>query len=336
MIELKKDALEIRAPEVHERARFTINFQRTLRIPDDGSNYPLPPGLGRFPLRHVDDFADRLPEEWKRRGGVMLPMYQSEAMWLDFNGSYPFALKVAAGKVNAVTGEAWSEGLHRDPQDYMVTLRQPWLDGYAVSKGLIRQFVAMPLGSGYSAEEQITGKAEFGGLQIVAYPMKADVWERIFGSVGMSRMAPKWGMPAMLGMAKSKTVAEESMALAPGGRMKQEIFKDNFDFSDWDLRHPSRCFIHLANALVWRSITGHEPPPTPATADEYTRHGMPWFDYYDGDAKALEGSKMLDGLESVAERSDRLNDPALPENTSVSPVDVVHLGDARPVREGTF
>jgi hypothetical protein len=29
---------------------FAVSFQRTLRIPDDGGVYPLPPGLGRFPL----------------------------------------------------------------------------------------------------------------------------------------------------------------------------------------------------------------------------------------------------------------------------------------------
>ena len=49
---------------------FSIRFQRTLRIPDDDRTYPLPPGLGRFPLRHVDDFADRVPETWLERGGV--------------------------------------------------------------------------------------------------------------------------------------------------------------------------------------------------------------------------------------------------------------------------
>ena len=32
----------------------TVNFQRTLRIPETGL-HPLPPGLGRFPLRRVTD-----------------------------------------------------------------------------------------------------------------------------------------------------------------------------------------------------------------------------------------------------------------------------------------
>jgi len=153
MIELKRDELVFKFPDVHRKAEVRVNFQRTLRIPDDGNDYPLPAGLGRFPVRHVDDFGERVPSRWSEHGGVMLPMYQSEALWLNFAGDYPFALKIAAGKINAVS-----------------------------EKGFIRQFVAMPLGSGYSAEEQITGEAEHGGIQIIAYPMRREVYERRFGT----------------------------------------------------------------------------------------------------------------------------------------------------------
>jgi hypothetical protein len=38
----------------------TIAFQRTLRILDDGRTYPLPAGLGAFPLRSLDDFPATL------------------------------------------------------------------------------------------------------------------------------------------------------------------------------------------------------------------------------------------------------------------------------------
>ena len=74
MIELKDDALVFSFPDVHRDAVLSIDFQRTLRIPDDDSEYPLPPGMGRFPVRHVDDFAARVPERWLSHGGVMLPM----------------------------------------------------------------------------------------------------------------------------------------------------------------------------------------------------------------------------------------------------------------------
>jgi len=188
MIELKRDSLVFNFSNVHPEANLKIDFQRTLRIPDDGDDYPLPPGLGRFPLKHVDDFAGNLPQAWIEHGGIMFPMYQSEALWLNFNSEYiddndtdyPFAVKIATGKINAITGEEWDNSLTKDPQDYLVVPEQPWLDGYCVEKGIIRQFVAMPLGSGYSAEEQVTGKGEYGGLQIIAYPMKRKVFEKRF------------------------------------------------------------------------------------------------------------------------------------------------------------
>ncbi len=136
MIELKHDQLIFSFPEVHPQASLKINFQRTFRIPDDEKDYPLPPGFGSFPLRHVDDFAQDVPKKWIEPGGVMLPMYQSEALWLDFNanniesrGSYPFAVKVATGKINAVTGDSWSDWLQRNPKIIWSPRNNPgWMD----------------------------------------------------------------------------------------------------------------------------------------------------------------------------------------------------------------
>jgi len=330
MIELEHDGLAFSFPGVHKEARLSIDFQRTLRIPDDGSDYPLPAGLGRFPLRHVDDFAKNVPPQWIRQGGVMLPMYQSEALWLNFHAShvlghaaaYPFAIKVAAGKINAVTGKQWTNELHRGPQDYMVVPGQPWLDGFCVQKGVIRQFVAMPLGSAYSAEEQITGKGEFGGLQIIAYPMKREVFERRFPKGEGPRIGAAGGVP--IRMMKAYTCAAD-MGLAPGGRMKQEIYGDRFDFEDWDTEHSSRCFVHIANSLVWRAITGQQPPTVPPTSKEYTAAGLPWFQYYDDSAAALDGASILQKLKSVMHLAKEKRDVPLPENEPVVVDEIVRL-----------
>lgn len=331
MIELRDDELVFSFPEVHPEAELRIDFQRTLRIPDDDREYPLPPGLGRFPLRHVDDFAEGVPAPWLRHGGVLLPMYQSEALWLNFSSWYPFAIKVGTGKVNAVTGEPWSEGLHRDPQDYMVVPGQPWLDGYCVEKGVIRQFVAMPLGAGYSVEEQLTGAAEHGGVQLVVYPMKAAAYERLHRRVTMRLSRVMESAPA--------DRALMDMALAPGGRMRQEIYRDRHALDDWETGHRARCFVHLANALVWRAITGDDPPTPPPTAEEYTRAGLPWFDYYAADRAALEGARKLRKVRSVAALGKEKGEVPLPENASVTPEHVVALRERlgpEQVREGTF
>ncbi len=60
MIELKNNNLEFSFPDVHKSARLNISFMRTLRVPDDGNTYPLPPGFDTFPMRHVDDFAKKM------------------------------------------------------------------------------------------------------------------------------------------------------------------------------------------------------------------------------------------------------------------------------------
>jgi hypothetical protein len=146
--------------------RLFVSFQRTLRIPDDGRAYPLPPGLGVFPVFAVRDYADRVSDEMRARGGAFIPMYQREALWLGFDAAdwKPNAVKIAAGRINALSGQPFDLKLRSDPQDYLVCPEQPWLDGIISGEGMIRQFVAMPLGEGYTIEAAISersGSAEY-------------------------------------------------------------------------------------------------------------------------------------------------------------------------------
>lgn len=362
MIELNNDSIKFSFPDVSPDAKFSLHFQRTLRIPDDGDAYPLPPGLGLFPTKHVDDFKDKVDPKWVERGGIMLPMYQSEALWINFQphyaagrGRYPFAIKVATGKVSAVTGNEWKSGLNE--KDYLISPKQPWLDGYVVKKGVIKQFVAAPLGSGFSAEEQITGKAEFGGIQIEVYPMKKEVFERRYpkrenqtvmrggpmmagggmkygGAPGVFTMTATKRSRKSLGSGQSINYAAD-MGLAAGGSMKQEIYDDPYEMSDWDLTATNRCFVHLANSLVWRAITGNEPPTTPPTSKEYERAGLPWFDHY-ADGATLDGTDKLKGLKSVTEMEKEKGHKILPENESIEIKSdkIINLGHKSEVRDG--
>ena len=77
---LEHDDLVFRFPSIEPDAQFSISFMRTLRIPDTEQIYSLPPGLGTFPLRHVEDYAENLPARTLDRGGVIMPMWQAEAM----------------------------------------------------------------------------------------------------------------------------------------------------------------------------------------------------------------------------------------------------------------
>ena len=335
MITLERNRLSFRFPEVHDDANCSIEFQRTLRIPDDDKDYPLPPGLGCFPLRHLDDYAPRLSDEWCHRGGVIAPMHQAEAMWINFKSgynywseqSYPFAVKIATGKICAITGQTWVNQLNSDPQDYVVLPKQPWLDGYCVEKGVIRQFVAMPLGEGYTVEEQLTGAAEHGGLQIVAYPMKRERYEEMIAYQLKVRRTISFSLCCLS--------TEKSMGLAPGGRMKQDIYDDPYGPDAWDQQHVSRCFVTLVNSAQWMAITGERPPTKPPTARQYTKAGLPWFDYYGGDAEVVAGAEKLKAVKSVAQIAKEKGDTPLPENETLDIPHVIRLrgGGTNQVRE---
>ena len=337
MVELKGDRLLFSFPEVHEFAKLEVTFLRTVRVPDNDRKYPLPPGLGCFPLRHVDDFADSVPQTWLTHGGVMLPMHQSEAMWLYFSAhrdwqrgtGYPFAVLVATGKINAVTGDEWEPVLRQNQQNYLALPDQLWLDGYCVEKGVIRQFVAMPLGAGYTAEEQLTGKAEHGGIQIIVFPMKGKAYDMLCQQKSCDIQVP---------MFIRRDSIEFDMGLAPGGQIRQQIEEDQYDFSDWNTEHAARCFVHLMNSENWQEITHTPPPIRPLTAKEYSKLGFPWFDLYE-EHPAVDASEKLANLKSVAQLSEEKNEVVLPENESCIPEYIVQLRKTmkkNQVREGQF
>lgn len=392
MLELKNDTLVFSFMNVHTDAKLSIDLQRTLRIPDDGRAYPLPPGKGKFPLRHVEDFKAKLPPSWTEHGGVFLPMYQSEAMWIQFipehnnerGCAYPFAVKVSTGKISALNGASWVSGLRH--KDYCVIPDQKWIDGYVVENGQIRQFVAAPMGSGVSVEQQVTGKDEHGGIQIEVFPMKKEVYEARFpkrdfsmlrqrriganykkgsnmdswhgsgittkslgarfssNSIGSSYtansgplgpMGPE-GFSGAEGAYEINEMSVQSMSMAMGGRMAQQIFEDKFGIDAWDMSNSSRCFIHLTNSMVWRAITGSEPPTVPMTSAEYASHGMPWYDYYQ-ETGSIGPSSTLQNVKSVAQVKPEL----LPENQQVNiPLSKVQVISGLPtpnkVKEGTW
>lgn len=317
-----------------------VTFQRTLRIPDDGRDYPLPPGLGAFPLRRVDDYLSRVPRGWAERGGVFLPMYQREALWLSLAGP-PRALQIGVGKVCAISGGVFGADLRAKPQNYVVTGSQPWLDGIASGKGTIRQFVAMPLGLGYTVEGQVTGEEHFGGIQLRAFRAKPGrVPEpRVF--CGPVPCAPAMAAPmGAAGPMRARTSASASMGLAAGGRMKQKVYPDPYGVDAWDTDATSRVFVHLVNSELWREITGEPPPATPVTAASYTAAGLPWYELYDEHASTLDPTSTLASVKSVKQLDATKGVDASPEDDAIAPSLVKklagRLAHALGVRDGDW
>ncbi|KAF8148063.1 hypothetical protein B0H34DRAFT_803183 [Crassisporium funariophilum] len=149
-------------------------FHRTLRVSDEGEISKLPKSMGKFRLDPVARYTERLPESIVTKGGFIMAMFQREALWIQFKAlSTRPAVKVSVGGVNAISGVAKSSPAPpSSKQDYIVAGLQPWLDGIMTEEGIIRQFVAMPPGEGYTVEEQVTGKSENSSFQFDVFPLR--------------------------------------------------------------------------------------------------------------------------------------------------------------------
>ena len=336
MIYIEGDRLLIKFPELHPNAGLEINFQRTLRLPDDGKEHHLPPGFGSFPLRHIEDYNLGERSSLKARGGVIMPMFQADALWMNFSPlvedydsvEYPIAVKIGTGKICAVSGNAWSEKLIKKTQNYIVVPDQPWLDGYNTGDGVVRQFVAAPLGDGVTVEEQIAGTSDVGGIQIQAYPLKRSAYDKL------NLKANDAGEG--LEICYSMSIEPNSfMGLSAGGQMRQEIYEDEHAAADWDKSISNRCFVTIANAEQWMEITGEEPPMTQVSASDYSNAGLPWFEYYDADKKTLKSAAALGKLKSFQKAYAEKGEPTWANETLESQSKVISLGK-REVLQGNW
>ena len=300
---------------------FSLSFQRTLRIPDDDKTYPLPPSLGTFPICRVEDYSDTVPSSWLEHGGVFIPMYQREALWILFNSCYwkPNALKIAVGKINAVSGKPWQQKLQSKEADYLVAPPQPWLDGINAGNEYIKQFVAVPLGMGYTVEGQISGKEEFGGIQIIVYEPKPDKFSE-----------PDHNGEDFMYMEQERGIAFAApaggeMGIAAGGKMKQKIYTDPYGIDTWDENNYGRVYVHIVNSWIYCQITGKEPPKTPVTAKTYAKYKLPWFNLYDENMSDVAASSELAQVKTVKEMDaeKELNSQQDDDSVDISDSDVI-------------
>jgi hypothetical protein len=315
--------------KVHEHASTKISFERTLRVPNDGNVYPLPAGLGLFPLRHLEDFETELPPAWADRGGVITPMHRAEAMWIGFGDGYPCAIKIGVGNINAINGERWTERLGGSECDYMVAPPQAALDGYCTSKDVVRQFVAVPLGQ----EEQLLSSSEHGGIRIVVYPMKGKRYDQLRAQWEQQGGADEDGGPGWGGMhAFAPGPRPLAVSLAAGGLMSSRVIADPYGPDAWDLSARICCFVTLIDAEQWSRITGAPTPKPPFTPADYEESGLPWFKYDADDLAPLDGAPELAAVKSPSSIGAGSGLQVMPAVDKVDPREVVELRLVRPPR----
>lgn len=257
MLTVNNHALELYFPEVHLGARCRISFHR-----EDPLNRR---GLlswndtDQIPLFHLDDYAKVLPETWVKRGGVLAPVRQGEHIRVELDGSYPFAVKIASGKINAITGKPWKDSLDPEEQDYLVSSFQRSLSGFCQANGTVKKFIVSPLGVGKTVEERTTGVAEFGGIQVMGFPVKPDIFEE------EKKDEPRFSRKRV----EEPLEVYSAMALDAEEVIEEWIEKDR-DPHQWQADTFVRCFIHLVSEEDFLRITGHSAngrKPLPISLD---------------------------------------------------------------------
>ena len=281
----------------------SIEFMRTLRVGDGGTN-ALPPGFGNFVLRAVDPSDMRLPAHIRERGGVMLPIHQHEAMWIYFDADEynPVALQIGAGGRCALTGRPITDSLSDTTQNYVVLPKQPWLDGFKTADGKVRQFVAVPLGSGHTVEKQLTGEETVGGLQIQVRQLTKEARQVLAEKIRESwkRHSPvvQNGTPLL---ANVLYCVSNTMGLGAGGEIRQEVFEDEHKIDDWNADPLDKVWIHLVAANDWPALTGEPVPASPISLDDYVEAGLPWFDYVDPSGVDVATTPEMAAVKSIHE-----------------------------------
>jgi hypothetical protein len=247
---------------------------------------------------------------------------------------YPCAIKIGTGRINVLNGRRWTERLSTAEQDYLVAPPQPALDGFRTREDdVVRQFVAVPLGRGYSAEEQTTGKAEHGGIQVVLHPMKNARYELLraehAAAGGGGQKGPGWAKDVM---SLDGAAEPTPMAIAAGGRLRERIIADPFGIDCWDQSARIRCFFTLIDAGEWPSITDTPAPTAPFTTADYEREGLPWFEYYGDGLPAAGGASDVVEVKSMRDINAAGGLPSLGADGTIEPREVRRLRPVRPPR----
>lgn len=231
-----------------------ISLDRTLRVPEDGTAYHVPGLFGPFPLFDAGMIKPgSLSKATPRDDGLIIPMFQREALALTFHSTNEdqyhqradFAIKVLSGSVNAISGQTSNKDL-KDmvSQDHIIAPRQTRLDGFFTGLGVVKQFVAMPIGTNYTTESQITDDEFLGGIQLVIAPA-------FKGRAQFLGYEFQDKTPRMLGLSQGDSVFVEERGFS--GELRRREY-------DFDFRLPTDEFSILRYQNLFQQAEGNTRP----------------------------------------------------------------------------
>ncbi|KAK7404030.1 hypothetical protein QQX98_010203 [Neonectria punicea] len=182
-------------------------------------------------------------------------------------------------------------------QDYVVLPHQEWLDGTAAEPGKVRQFVAMPLGTGYPVDAQATGEGATGGLQfeITRLALCSDHDASLVGCQIQNGDTVRLILRLREG-GECPPSPKREMNLAAGGAIEQGSV--GLPQHDYQKTATVASNVQTINSASFQSVTGVSAPQCPISATTYAKLGLPFSAVY-GEATSVVGD--LSSLRSVAQ-----------------------------------
>ena len=103
----------------------------------------------------------------------------------------------------------------------------------------------------------------------------------------------------------------KELGIAVGGKIKQKVYKDKIGVHKYNPKRITRIFVNIANAEMWKQITGKDLPPSPITKDVYVNQGIPWFELYDEKIKGVKAAKGFKNIQSINQIDNTGNDESI-------------------------
>ncbi|KAF7679239.1 transcription factor 3 [Alternaria burnsii] len=285
-----------------------ISFRRTVRVPETKESNWLPPDLGAFPLKPVSQHSKSLPPGMAVKGGVFFPMYQYEAMWINFSTVHedmlPYMIKIYVGGVNVVSAQTAMEStasrsrrqvrLQTTPsnpkpasplQDYVVVPGQKWIDGIANGDGTI--FLKQLDGSAKTFNVTNLEPIENFKLRIreatgiptsIIRLIYAD--RRTFEDYRISKEATIHMVLRLRGAGSLVHISTPEMNTAAGGLIKQVIHRDIHP-PNWDTTKTTVFNAQILNSMLYQAVTGARPLVPSILHERYIHHGLPYYKMYE-------------------------------------------------------
>ncbi len=289
MFELDPEYLSVRDDAWHPEAIAGVRFQRALRLPAGREPYDSVRSDAFHVPRALNDHFEGLDFEWLLRSNQhIICLTSSEAVTLEFATphTYPFAVKVAIGTIDALSGARAGGTLGLLPQDYLALPCQNRIDSWCDGAGATHDFAAPAPGPLDANGAPQPADDESDCISITFVPMKPDVFQRRCTEIDLNAGRQVYGAPDF-----AERFTETHMLNA---RMRYElekgetwdagmVYPDPFDADDWDADRAATVAVTMVGPQAWQALTGEAADPPLFSRDIYDQAGVPWEDRYGAD-----------------------------------------------------